>query len=202
MTLNVQPDRAGNTGFCLSGASGDRSRAGPPAMDLTPVMTRRTVGVRWPSALRRSRPSPRRSAGPRRSASCGARRSRRIRARGTTPTPTPGCSRTSHRRSTRTAPATHATATIALNAALGFNCYRFGIEWSRIEPSPGQFSDAELDHYERVLQTCHAHGQTPIGTLNHFSAPLWFAERSGWDHADAADLFAPIANGQPAVWGR
>ena len=91
---------------------------------------------------------------------------------------------------------------IALNAALGFNCYRFGIEWSRIEPSPGQFSDAELDHYERVLQTCHAHGQTPIGTLNHFSAPLWFAERSGWDHADAADLFAPIANGQPAVWGR
>ena len=159
-------------------------------MDLTPVMTRRTVGVRWPSALRRSRPSPRRSAGPRRSASCWARRSRRIRARGTTPTPTPGCSRTSHRRSTRTAPATHATATIALNAALGFNCYRFGIEWSRIEPSPGQFSDAELDHYERVLQTCHAHGQTPIVTFNHFSAPLWFAERGGWEQADAADLFA------------
>src|SRR4051812_14933449 len=23
---------------------------------------------------------------------------------------------------------------IALNAALGFNCYRFGIEWARIEP--------------------------------------------------------------------
>ena len=41
---------------------------------------------------------------------------------------------------------------IALNAALGFNCYRFGIEWSRIEPSPGQFSNAELDHYERVIK--------------------------------------------------
>ena len=79
---------------------------------------------------------------------------------------------------------------IALNAALGFNCYRFGIEWSRIEPSPGQFSNAALDHYERVLQTCHAHGQTPIVTFNHFSAPLWFAERGGWEQADAADLFA------------
>ena len=79
---------------------------------------------------------------------------------------------------------------IALNAALGFNCYRFGIEWSRIEPSPGVFSNAELDHYARVLETCHAHGQTPIVTYNHFTSPLWFAERGGWEQADAPDLFA------------
>ena len=68
---------------------------------------------------------------------------------------------------------------IALNAALGFNCYRFGIEWARIEPSPGQFSNAELDHYERVLAACHKHGQTPVVTFSHFTVPLWFAER-GW----------------------
>lgn len=79
---------------------------------------------------------------------------------------------------------------IALNAALGFNCYRFGIEWSRIEPSPGWFSNAELDHYQQVLETCHAHGQTPIVTFNHFTSPLWFAERGGWESADAPDLFA------------
>jgi beta-glucosidase len=79
---------------------------------------------------------------------------------------------------------------IALNAALGFNCYRFGIEWARIEPSPGQFSRAELDHYAKVLETCHAHGQTPIVTFNHFSSPRWFAERGGWEQADAPDLFA------------
>lgn len=78
---------------------------------------------------------------------------------------------------------------IALNAALGFNCYRFGIEWARIEPDQGQFSNAELDHYAHVLETCRAHGQTPIVTFNHFSAPLWFAERGGWEEADAADLF-------------
>ena len=79
---------------------------------------------------------------------------------------------------------------IALNAALGFNCYRFGIEWARIEPSPGQFSNAELDHYARVLETCHAHGQTPIVTFNHFSSPLWFAVRGGWEAPDAPELFA------------
>jgi beta-glucosidase len=79
---------------------------------------------------------------------------------------------------------------IALNAALGFNCYRFGIEWARIEPSQGQFSNAELDHYARVLETCRRHGQTPIVTFNHFSSPLWFAVRGGWEEADAPDLFA------------
>jgi beta-glucosidase len=30
-------------------------------------------------------------------------------------------------------------------ASLGFNCYRFGIEWARIEPEPGVFSIAELE---------------------------------------------------------
>jgi beta-glucosidase len=79
---------------------------------------------------------------------------------------------------------------IALNAALGFNCYRFGVEWSRIEPTEGRFSNAELDHYAKVLETCRAHGQTPIVTLNHFSVPLWFAVRGGWEVADAPDLFA------------
>lgn len=79
---------------------------------------------------------------------------------------------------------------IALNAALGFNCYRFGVEWSRLEPSPGIFSNAELDHYARVLETCHAYGQTPMVTFNHFTSPLWFAERGGWEQPDAPDIFA------------
>ncbi|MGC1305228.1 MAG: family 1 glycosylhydrolase [Caulobacteraceae bacterium] len=79
---------------------------------------------------------------------------------------------------------------IALNAALGFNGYRFGIEWARIEPNPGQVSLAELDHYEQVLEACRRHGQTPIVTYNHFSVPRWFAERGGWERPDAPDLFA------------
>ncbi|HEY3813941.1 MAG TPA: family 1 glycosylhydrolase [Caulobacteraceae bacterium] len=79
---------------------------------------------------------------------------------------------------------------IALNAALGFNAYRFGIEWARIEPSEGHFSNAELDHYEQVLKTCRAHGQTTIVTFNHFSSPLWFSKRGGWERDDAPDLFA------------
>jgi beta-glucosidase len=78
----------------------------------------------------------------------------------------------------------------ALARSIGLNCYRFGIEWARIEPEPGRFSLAELDHYVKVLASCRAHGLLPIVTYNHFTVPRWFAERGGWEVPDSADLFA------------
>jgi beta-glucosidase len=79
---------------------------------------------------------------------------------------------------------------IALAAGLGFNCHRIGIEWARIEPEPGVFSIAELDHYARVLEACHKKGLAPMVTFNHFTVPRWFAMRGGFEVADGADLFA------------
>ena len=79
---------------------------------------------------------------------------------------------------------------IAIAAKLGFNCYRFGIEWARIEPTEGFFSNAELDHYADVLETCRAHGLKPVVTFSHFTVPIWFAARGGFEVADSPDLFA------------
>lgn len=78
----------------------------------------------------------------------------------------------------------------AIAGGLGFNCYRLGVEWSRIEPSEGYFSEAELDHYARMLEACRARGLKPMVTLNHFTTPLWFAKRGGFEVADAPALFA------------
>ena len=78
----------------------------------------------------------------------------------------------------------------ALAAKLGFNSYRLGVEWARIEPSEGHFSSAELNHYARMLESCRAHGLRPIVTLNHFTTPLWFAQRGGFEVADSPQLFA------------
>ncbi len=78
----------------------------------------------------------------------------------------------------------------ALATRLGFNCYRFGIEWARIEPDEGHFSNAELDHYARVLKACRAHGLKPIVTFNHFTVPIWFAARGGFEAPDSPQLFA------------
>jgi beta-glucosidase len=78
----------------------------------------------------------------------------------------------------------------AIAGSLGFNCYRLGVEWARIEPSEGFFSEAELDHYARVLEACRARGLKPMVTLNHFTTPLWFAKRGGFEAPDAPAFFA------------
>lgn len=74
--------------------------------------------------------------------------------------------------------------------AIGLNSYRFSLEWSRIEPEPGMFSIAMLDHYKAVIDGCRARGLTPMVTFSHFTTPRWFAGRGGWTNPEAPDLFA------------
>ena len=79
---------------------------------------------------------------------------------------------------------------IALIKSFGFNSYRFSIEWSRIEPTPGAFSNAELDHYKRMLDTCHRSGIRPAVSFNHETVPVWFAASGSFMQKDGPDLFA------------
>src|SRR5438128_8677583 len=79
---------------------------------------------------------------------------------------------------------------IRLLADLGFNTYRFSVEWSRIEPERGEFSKAALDHYRRVCAACREHGLEPIVTFHHFTTPRWLAARGGWANPETADRFA------------
>lgn len=78
---------------------------------------------------------------------------------------------------------------IALLASLGLTSYRFSIEWSRIEPSPGEFSVAMRQHYARMIASCVFHGITPVVTLHHFTNPIWFGKLGGWEAVDAAERF-------------
>ena len=79
---------------------------------------------------------------------------------------------------------------IALLAELGFNTYRFSIEWARIEPEEGEFSRAILEHYRDVLRTCHEHGITPMVTFHHFTSPRWLIASGGWESRNTPDKFA------------
>ena len=79
---------------------------------------------------------------------------------------------------------------IALLARLGFNSYRFSIDWARIEPTRGDFSNAEIDYYQRVIACCHKHGVAPAVTFFHSAAPRWFAVAGGWLNPEAPALFA------------
>lgn len=78
---------------------------------------------------------------------------------------------------------------IALLADAGLNTYRFSLEWSRIEPEPGEFSRAALEHYRRMLATCHEHGVAPLVTFHHFTSPRWLVGDDGWEGAKTPDRF-------------
>ena len=78
---------------------------------------------------------------------------------------------------------------IAMLAELGFGAYRFSVEWARIEPSPGEFSQAMLDHYAAMARTCREHGLEPIITLHHFTTPQWAAADGGWENPAIAARF-------------
>jgi beta-glucosidase len=69
---------------------------------------------------------------------------------------------------------------VAMLAEAGLNSFRFGIEWARIEPAKGEFSNAELDHYRRLINACHEHGVAPIVTFHHFTNPRWVQEQGSF----------------------
>ena len=79
---------------------------------------------------------------------------------------------------------------LGLCKAMGLSAYRFSIEWARIQPEPGFYSQAMIDHYKRIIAGCHARNMIPLVTFNHFTCPQWFSARGGWTNPDAPQLFA------------
>lgn len=77
--------------------------------------------------------------------------------------------------------------------ALHQNAHRLSVEWSRIEPVPGEFSRAALEHYRAVLQALRDRGMEPLVTLHHFTNPTWIADAGGWEAPETADRFAIFA---------
>jgi beta-glucosidase len=77
-----------------------------------------------------------------------------------------------------------------LVAGMNLNAYRFSVEWARVEPAEGEFSEGALAHYEALVDGCIARGLAPIVTFNHFTSPHWFAARGAWLDPEAPELFA------------
>lgn len=81
-------------------------------------------------------------------------------------------------------------ADLELLRQMGLNSYRFSLEWSRIEPEPGRFDAAALEHYRQILLALRAANIQPIVTLHHFTTPLWMAERGAWTSREIVARFA------------
>lgn len=70
------------------------------------------------------------------------------------------------------------------------NAHRLSIEWSRVEPSDGEFDEKALAHYRQILQALKERNMKVMLTLHHFTNPLWFTGRGGWESRQAVFYFA------------
>ena len=73
---------------------------------------------------------------------------------------------------------------IKIMAEHSIQSYRMSIEWARIEPEEGTFSDEDIQHYRDVLECCHKYGLKTCVTYQHFTSPLWFTVKGGWENKD------------------
>jgi len=87
----------------------------------------------------------------------------------------------------------HAEADFDRAVEMGLNAMRLSVEWSRIEPRPGEFDPLALERYAAMLRGLRERGLEPMVTLHHFTNPLWLAERGGWENPETIPLFARFA---------
>ena len=85
---------------------------------------------------------------------------------------------------------------------MGLNALRLSVEWSRIEPRPGEFDDSALERYSHMLRGLRERGIEPMVTLHHFTNPRWLAEEGGWENPETIKLFARFVHRVVEVLGQ
>ena len=80
-----------------------------------------------------------------------------------------------------------------LASLVGVNALRLSVEWSRIEPRPGEWDETAVQRYRRMLQGLHRRGIRPFITLHHFTHPTWFERRNAFLNPESATLFERFA---------
>lgn len=71
----------------------------------------------------------------------------------------------------------------------GQNAHRLSIEWSRIEPLPGQWDEAAIQAYWEMIKGIKILGLKPMVTLHHFTDPIWIYEKGGWENDETPAFF-------------
>ena len=85
---------------------------------------------------------------------------------------------------------------IAMFAEMGWNVFRFSINWGRIFPNGDDEEPNEtgLKFYDDVIDECHKHGMEPLITLCHYEIPWNIVTKyNGFTDRRVIDLFVKYA---------
>ncbi len=78
---------------------------------------------------------------------------------------------------------------IKIMTDLNLQAYRMSVEWSRIEPSEGEFCQEAIDHYLDELSKLKEKGIKVFVSATHFAFPLWFEKLGGMKTPDNLKYF-------------
>ena len=84
---------------------------------------------------------------------------------------------------------------------LRMNAYRFSIEWSRIEPEEGTWDEAAIEHYRKYFTELKRLGIEPIPTLWHWTMPVWFTDKGGFEKRQNIQYFVRFAQKMAEEYG-
>lgn len=76
---------------------------------------------------------------------------------------------------------------------LNMNAYRFSIEWSRVEPEEGAWNVEAIEHYRQYIKELKKRGIEPMVTLFHFTLPVWFVAKGGFERKANVKYFVRFA---------
>lgn len=76
---------------------------------------------------------------------------------------------------------------------LNMNAFRFSIEWSRLEPEEGAWDAEAIEHYKRYVVELKKREIEPIVTLFHFTLPVWFTKKGGFEKRNNIKYFVRYA---------
>lgn len=78
---------------------------------------------------------------------------------------------------------------VVLAKDLGANVFRFGVNWARVEPTPGAIDEEAWAFYRDVVSAIVDAGMEPMPMLDHFVYPEWIFDRGGWLNPSTVDFF-------------
>jgi beta-glucosidase len=67
---------------------------------------------------------------------------------------------------------------------LNLNSFRFGIEWSRIEPEEGKWNEEAIEHYREYIKELKKRGIEPMLNIWHWTMPVWFTDKGAFKKFD------------------
>lgn len=71
--------------------------------------------------------------------------------------------------------------------------HRFSLEWSVIEPRPGEIDETAVDLYRNFIKELLKNDITPSVTLSHFVVPEWFYEQGNFQKMENVDHYVRFA---------